>query len=57
MNGIHTEAALNKVTKFELKQLPLKAEATLDSQITDLWKEFKEALTHVTKVGSRYCCR
>ena len=36
MNGIHTEAALNKVTKFELKQLPLNAEAILDSQITDL---------------------
>ena len=36
MNGVHTETALNKVTKFELKQLPLNAEAILDSQITDL---------------------
>ena len=47
MNGTHTEAVLNKLTKQELVQLLLKTEATLGSQITDLSKEIKYTLTHL----------
>ena len=50
MNGTHTEAVLNKLTKHELVQLLLKTEATLGSQITDLSKEIKYTLTHLKKL-------
>ena len=56
MSGTHTEAVLNKLTKLELIQLLVKTEATLGPKIADLWKEVKDALTHLKKVGSRYCC-
>ena len=49
MSGTHTEAVLNKLTKFELVQLLLKTEATLGSQITDLSKEIKDTLTYFKK--------
>ena len=57
MIGTHAETVLNKLTKPELVQQLLKTEATLGSQITDLSKKIKNALTHLKKVGSRYCCR
>ena len=50
MSGTHTEAVLNKLTKPELVKLLLKTEATLGSQITDLSKEIKDALTHLKKL-------
>ena len=50
MCGTHTEAVLNKLTKPELVQLLLKAEATLGSQITDLPKEIKDTLTYLKKL-------
>ena len=50
MSGTHTEAVLNKLTKFELVQLLLKTEATLGSQITDLSKEIKDTLTYFKKL-------
>ena len=50
MSGTHTEAVLNKLTKFELVQLLLKTEATLGSQITDLSKEIKDTLTYLKKL-------
>ena len=48
MSGTHTEAVLNKLTKPELVQLLLMTEATLGSQITDLSKEIKDTLTHLS---------
>ena len=57
MIGTHAETVLNKLTKPELVQRLLKTEATLGSQITDLSKKIKNVLTHLKKVGSRYCCR
>ena len=50
VSGTHTEAVLNKLTKPELVQLLLKAEATLGSQITDLSKEIKDTLTYLKKL-------
>ena len=50
MCGTHTEAVLNKLTKPELVQLHLKAEATLGSQITGLPKEINNALTYLKKL-------
>ena len=50
MSGTHTEAVLNKLTKPELVQLPLKTEATLGSQITELSKEIKYTLTYLKRV-------
>ena len=48
MSGTHTEAVLNKLIKPELVQLLLMTEATLGSQITDLSKEIKDTLTHLS---------
>ena len=50
MSGTHTEAVLNKLTKPELVQLPLKTEATLGSQITELSKEIKYTLTYLKRL-------
>ena len=50
MSGTHTEAVLHKLTKPKLVQLPLKTEAALSSQITDLSKEIKDTLTHLKKL-------
>ena len=44
MSGTNTEVVLNKLTKTELKQLLLKTEATLGSQITDLSKDANDTL-------------
>ena len=52
MSGTHTEAVLNKLSKPELVQLPLKTEASLGSQITDLSKEIKDTLTYLKKLES-----
>ena len=49
-SGTHTEAVLNKLTKPELVQLLLKAEAALGSQIADLSKEIKDTLTYLKKL-------
>ena len=50
MKGVHTEAVLKKLTKLESIQLLLKTETTLGSQIADLSKEVKDALTHFKKL-------
>ena len=50
MIGTHTEIVLNKLTKPELVQRLLKTEATLGSQITDLYKKIKDTLTHLKKL-------
>ena len=50
MSDTHTKAMLKKLTKPELLQLLLKTEATLGSQITDMWKEIKDTLTHLKQL-------
>ena len=50
MSGTHTEAVLYKLTKPKLVHLPLKTEAALSSQITDLSKKIKDTLTHLKKL-------
>ena len=44
MAGAHTEAALNKLSKPELAQIILNAEADLGSQISKLTTEVKKLL-------------
>ena len=44
MAGAHTEAALNKLSKLELVQIILIAEADLGSQISKLTTEVKNLL-------------
>ena len=50
MSGTHTGTVLSKLTKPELVQLPLKTEATLGSQISDLSKEIKQTIIHLKRL-------
>ena len=50
MDGTHTEAALNKLTKPELVQFLLAAEANMEAQISILTAEVKELNNHLKKL-------
>ena len=50
MVGAHTEAVLNKLSKPELVQIILNAEANLGSQIAKLATEIKDLLAHSKKL-------
>ena len=52
MATTHTEAILNKLSKFELVQLVLQTEASLASQITNLTTEVKDLLGYFKKLES-----
>ena len=50
MTGVHTETALNKLSKPELVQIISNTEDNLRSQIAELTTEVKDLLAHSKKL-------